>query len=49
MAEQQRTMGVTGPMSMDAPNPRDLKLNEALMEELKSQRQFETAEETQRR
>jgi poly(A) polymerase Pap1 len=42
-------LGVTAAMSNDPPSPRDLKLDEALLQELKSRNEFEAQEETQRR
>ena len=41
--------GVTDPMSKDPPTPRDLKLDEALLQELKGRNEFEAQEETNRR
>ncbi len=42
-------LGVTPTMSNDPPTPQDLKLDEALLQELKSLKAFEAQEETQRR
>ena len=36
-------------MSNDPPTPLDLKLDEALLQELKSRNEFEAGEETQKR
>ena len=43
------TRGVTGPMSKEHPTAHDLKLDEALLQELKSRNEFEAQEETKRR
>lgn len=42
-------LGVSGTMSMEPPSPKDLKLDDALLQELKSRNEFEAPEETQRR
>ena len=42
-------LGVTPTMSADPPTPKDLKLDEALLQELKSRNEFEAPEETKRR
>lgn len=45
----QRQWGLTAPVSTTFPTEPELKLNETLIEELKSQNTFEATEETQRR
>ena len=42
-------LGVSGMMSADPPNAKDLKLDDTLLRELKERNEFEAAEETQRR
>lgn len=42
-------LGVTPTMSTDPPTPLDLKLDESLLQELKSRGEFEAQEETKRR
>ena len=42
-------LGVTTTMSNDPPSSQDLKLDEALLQELKSRNEFESQEETKRR
>ena len=42
-------LGVTATMSNDPPTPVDLKLDETLLQELKSRNEFETPEETRNR
>ena len=42
-------LGVTPTMSADPPTPKDLKLDEALLQELKTRNEFEAPEETKRR
>ena len=42
-------LGVTVTMSNDPPTPQDLKLDEALLQELKLQNEFEAEEEKGRR
>ena len=42
-------LGVTATMSNDPPSQLDLKLDEALLQELKSRNEFEAQEETRRR
>ncbi|KAF2480912.1 Poly(A) polymerase papa [Neohortaea acidophila] len=42
-------LGVSGTMSMEPPSPKDIKLDDALLQELKSRNEFEAPEETQRR
>ena len=42
-------LGVTNTMSNDPPTPQDLKLDETLLQELKSRNEFESPEETRKR
>ena len=42
-------LGVTNTMSNDPPTPQDLKLDESLLQELKSRNEFEAPEETRNR
>lgn len=42
-------LGVTKPMSVDAPTKRDTDLNDMLMSELKAQKNFESPEEGKKR
>ena len=42
-------LGVTPTMSSDPPTPLDLKLDEALLQELKARNEFEAPEETRKR
>ncbi len=49
MASEDPRLGVTASLSQDPPSPQDLKLDEALLRELKSRNEFEAVEETQRR
>ena len=44
-----RQWGVTPPVSMTFPTEIDIAINDALVEELKSQNNFEKPEETQKR
>ena len=44
-----RQWGVTPPVSMTFPTETDIAINDALVEELKSQNNFEKPEETQKR
>lgn len=41
--------GVSGTMSTDPPSPKDLKLDDALLQELKHRNEFEPSDETRRR
>jgi poly(A) polymerase len=49
MAESQKHWGVTGSISFARPTEEEVAANGALIEELKSQGSFESAEESQRR
>jgi poly(A) polymerase len=49
MTESQRHWGVTGSISFARPTEEEVSANAALIEELKSQGSFESAEESQRR
>jgi hypothetical protein len=49
MAEPQRSWGVTGSISFARPTEEEVSANAALIEELKSQASFESAEESQKR
>lgn len=49
MAESQKHWGVTGSISFARPTEEEVSANAALIEELKSQGSFESAEESQRR
>src|SRR5436190_6823823 len=49
MAESQKHWGVTGSISFARPTEEEVAANAALIEELKSQGSFESAEESQRR
>ena len=42
-------LGVSDIMSAESPTPQDLKLDEALLQELKARNEFEAPEETKRR
>lgn len=42
-------LGVSGTMSMEAPSAKDLKLDEALLQELKTRNEFEAPDETKKR
>lgn len=48
MANDQK-YGVTDPFSIDPPSPKDLKLNDALMAELKAQKNFAPQSDTEKR
>lgn len=48
MAEE-TYLGVTKPMSVEAPTKRDTELNDLLMNELKAQKNFESVEEGKKR
>lgn len=41
--------GVSGVMSTESPSQKDLKLDEALLQELKHRNEFESGDETRRR
>ncbi|KAF2396319.1 Poly(A) polymerase [Trichodelitschia bisporula] len=47
--ENKHQWGVTGPISMSLPSEDELRLNEALINELKAQDNFESLEDTERR
>jgi poly(A) polymerase len=49
MAESQKHWGVTGSISFARPTEEEVSANAALIEELKAQGSFESAEESQRR
>ena len=49
MAENTRQYGVTPAISSTLPTPAELRLNEALLAELRSQNNFEAAEDTEKR
>lgn len=49
MSENEAYKGVSPPLSTDPPSEQDLKLNEALMTELKAQNNFESPEDTEKR
>jgi poly(A) polymerase len=49
MAELQNHWGVTGSISFARPTEEEVSANAALIEELKSQGSFESAEESQKR
>jgi poly(A) polymerase len=49
MASSERTFGVTPPITTNLPTPDEVRLTEALLEELKRQGTFETADETDKR
>ena len=49
MAEAQKHWGVTGSISFARPTEEEVSANAALIEELKAQVSFESAEESQRR
>jgi poly(A) polymerase Pap1 len=49
MAETPKGWGVTGSISLARPTEEEVSANAALIEELKSQGSFESAEESQRR
>ncbi len=49
MTAQTKQWGVTPPISIALPTQAELAINDALVEELKRQNNFETPEETQRR
>ncbi|CAK3864990.1 related to PAP1-poly(A) polymerase [Lecanosticta acicola] len=49
MAQNGEWPGVTDPLSLDPPSEQDLRLSEALMNELKAQNNFESREETMKR
>jgi poly(A) polymerase len=49
MAETQKHWGVTGSISFARPTEEEVSANAALIEELKAQGSFESAEETQKR
>jgi poly(A) polymerase len=49
MAESQKHWGVTGSISFALPTEDEVAANAALIEELKAQGSFESAEESQRR
>ncbi|KAF3012170.1 polynucleotide adenylyltransferase [Neopestalotiopsis sp. 37M] len=49
MASSERTFGVTPPITTNLPTPDEVRLTEALLEELKRQGTFETKEETDKR
>lgn len=49
MAEGEQKWGLTNPISRELPTPDDVKQNEALITELKSQNNFESAEATEHR
>lgn len=42
-------LGVSGTMSTDPPSPKDLKLDESLLQELIKRNEFEAQDETRRR
>lgn len=46
MPENDGYLGVSSPLSTDPPSEFDMKLSEALMNELKAQNNFETPEAT---
>lgn len=48
MAEETH-LGVSKPISIDPPSDKDIKLQDALVEELKLQKNFEATVETERR
>ena len=48
-AQTKQQWGVTAPVSLAFPQPEELAMNDALLEELKAQNTFEATEETQRR
>lgn len=49
MATSQRQWGVTPPISQSLPTDSELLANDALIEELKKQNNFESHDETERR
>jgi len=49
MAETQKHWGVTGSISFARPTEEEVSANAALIEELKAQGSFESAEESQKR
>jgi len=49
MSESQKHWGVTGSISFARPTEEEVSANAALIEELKSQGSFESAEESQKR
>lgn len=49
MAENGEYLGISPPLAIEAPKPKDLELNELLMQELKAQNNFESSEETKKR
>jgi poly(A) polymerase len=49
MAENGEYLGISPPLATDPPKEIDLKLSEQLMQELKTQNNFESADETKKR
>jgi poly(A) polymerase len=49
MTENGEHLGISPPLATDPPKEIDLKLNELLLQELKTQNNFESAEETKKR
>lgn len=49
MSTSVKQLGVTPPIQSQLPTPEELSANEALLEELKRQNNFESKEETERR
>ena len=49
MAESQKSWGVTASISFARPTEEEISANAALIEELKAQGSFESAEESQKR
>lgn len=49
MAQNGEQLGVSPPLSNDPPTDTDMKLNEALMQELKAQNNFESPDDTNKR
>lgn len=49
MAENGEYLGISPPLATDPPKEIDLKLSEQLMQELKIQNNFESADETKKR
>ena len=49
MGDNGEYLGISAPLSTEAPKDVDLKLNESLMQELKAQNNFASAEETNKR
>jgi poly(A) polymerase len=45
----QRQWGVTAPISTASPTPQELQMNQALIDELRSQNNFEPTEDTEKR